>query len=231
MTRLHHLLAITALVLTSTAASALDRRPGVQALVSEGRTIEVYVPPKLAARPPAVVAFHWSTARGKNMLAHWKSVADAEGVLLVLPSSKQRRQWTKGDGQALDRVLGRVFSDFKVDRDRVYVTGFSGGASMAYRYFLTHPGVFSGLAPYAGRLTVKDGELEAVQGRPARACLVHGRRDRKIPYRESVRAARTLESVGIKASLRTLQTGHWPEKDHAAPAWRCLDGKSLPGQS
>lgn len=220
------------LALASAAGAAEPRAAGLHELTAEGRNIELYVPANLPARPAAVLAFHWSTAHGRNMLDHWKTVADRDGVLLVLPSSKQRRQWTKGDAAAIDRVLGRILADYRVDRDRVYVTGFSGGASMAYRFFFTHPNVFAGIGPYAGRMRVRPGELEALaHSRPIKACVVHGRADRKIPFRESVKAVRELQRAGIDASLRALGSGHWPEPDHAEPMWRCLDGYRAGGQS
>lgn len=203
----------------------------LDSMLIDGRTIEVYVPAQRAARAPLVLALHWSTARGKNMLELWKATADREGAILVLPSSKNRREWTKGDGAAIDRAMVKVLSTHRIDRDRIYVTGFSGGANMAWRLFLSRPGFFAGIGPFAGRLVDKPGELDRIGSGlprprgPQRACLVHGTSDRKIPFSESRRAVRELGRRGIDADLRALPQGHWPHRDYATPMWECLDGR------
>lgn len=228
------LVAVVALFLTSAAWASVpgaSSAPGrLDSMVIDGRTIEVYVPARCGPKAPLVLALHWSTARGKNMLDLWKATADREGAILVLPSSKNRREWTKGDGAAIDRALVKVLSTHRIDRDRIYVTGFSGGANMAWRLFLSRPGFFAGIGPFAGRLVDKPGELERIgadlpRGRgPQRACLVHGTSDRKIPFSESRRAVRELGRRGIDAELRALPQGHWPHPDYATPMWDCLDG-------
>lgn len=233
-TSLPRLVAVLAMMAAGLAGASVpsgSSAPGrLDTMVIDGRTIEVYVPARRAPKAPLVLALHWSTARGKNMLDLWKATADREGTILVLPSSKNRREWTKGDGAAIDRALVKVLSTNGVDRDRIYVTGFSGGANMAWRVFLTHPGLFAGIGPFAGRLVDKPGELDRIgtglarPSGPQRACLVHGTSDRKIPFSESRRAVRELGRRGIDAELRALPQGHWPHPDYATPMWDCLDG-------
>lgn len=225
-------LAIATLLSLHVANVASAARPavttGLQTLSLQGRTVDIYVPERRAARAPLVLAFHWSTARGKNMLSLWKATADAEGIVLVLPSSRHRRTWTHADSHAVDEAMTTVLATGSIDRSRIYVTGFSGGANFAYRYFVTHPKLFAGLGPFAGRLNATDDELSVFKTSAVskRACIVHGTLDRKIPFSEARRAVRELGARGFDVRLETLQQGHWPSPNYATPMWQCLDGDS-----
>jgi len=97
-----------------------------------------------------------------------KQKADEAGFIVVFPSGYSRfpsgilATWNAGNccGQARDKqvddvgllraVIERVSRQTSIDRNRVYATGMSNGAMMAYRLACELPTMIRGIAPVAG---------------------------------------------------------------------------------
>jgi polyhydroxybutyrate depolymerase len=118
------------------------------------RSYLVHVPPQAAAgRPlPVVLSFHGggSSAEGLRRFSRTDAVADREGFLLVYPDgtgplADRLLTWNAGTccgravAQQVDDVgfslalLDHLAARAPVDRSRIYATGMSNGAMMAYR--------------------------------------------------------------------------------------------------
>lgn len=105
----------------------------------------------------------------------WRAVAEAEGFNLVLPDGlppnpdeparflSNPPRWNDGSNFAgqrvlsppddvgfLTRVLNDVLSRTQADRSRVYLTGFSNGAGMTFRFASERANLLSAIAPVAG---------------------------------------------------------------------------------
>jgi len=127
---------------------------------------------------PVVIMFHGGggTAKGALWETGWTEKADQEGFLAVFPEGTppdpsrpgrflgNPQTWNDGSNRhgvgAVDREVSDVafvsamLSDlgkrFKVDEDRIYVTGFSNGASMSFRLAREISSSIAAAAPVAG---------------------------------------------------------------------------------
>jgi polyhydroxybutyrate depolymerase len=83
-----------------------------------------------------------------------------------------------------------------VDRKRIYATGISNGAGLAYRLACDLPGIFAAIAPVAGApATAIEERCEAT--RPVSVIAFQGTRDRLMPYEggnATIRRGRVLSA-------------------------------------
>lgn len=105
----------------------------------------------------------------------WSDLADSEGFAVVYPEGVPVRrdkapkfltnplEWTDGSGRGraddvgfLVAVLDDVAQRVAIDPRRVYVTGFSNGAGMAFRFAAEQADRVGALAPVAGHLWVRN---------------------------------------------------------------------------
>ncbi len=156
------------------------------------RRLDLYVPPRIPRREPVplLMVLHGlylepGQAEAASGLDH---VADTEGVAVVYPQGLGQ-SWNAGtccdtssrnrvdDVGFLAHVVDVVNELQQVDRDRVYVAGFSNGGMMALRAVCARPDVFAAAASVAG--TLQSGCLARTA---SSALLVHGLKDTTVPY-------------------------------------------------
>jgi predicted peptidase len=78
-------------------------------------------------------------------------------VVVVLPQAQPGRRWLDTDMQDLAMAeLDRAMAEFHPDPRRIYLTGFSMGATGAYRVAYRWPRRFAAMAVIAGRVTTAD---------------------------------------------------------------------------
>ena len=124
----------------------------------------IYVPDKLAAKPPIMVSSHscGSTASGQmNNIPMIKAAADANGFILILPDNPGQNCWdvgsTKslthdggGDTQAVAQMVKYTLSKYNADPARVYAMGGSSGAMMTQALMAVYPDLFRAGSARAG---------------------------------------------------------------------------------
>jgi hypothetical protein len=110
----------------------------------------VYIPAKGGAGPLPIIYFFDAHADGALPLNKYKSLADEYGFILVgSNSSKNGNDWPTADN------IWRHLSDdaqsrLKINSNRIYTCGFSGGAKVAGYVALKYPGVKGVIANGAG---------------------------------------------------------------------------------
>jgi poly(3-hydroxybutyrate) depolymerase len=87
----------------------------------------------------------------------WNAQAEKGGFIVVYPNAPIKNEWDTADINAPDikafpALLDDVAKNFRIDRTRVYVTGFSNGSTMTYNLGLAHPEVITAIAPSNGQL-------------------------------------------------------------------------------
>jgi polyhydroxybutyrate depolymerase len=124
----------------------------------------------------------------------WSDLADRDGFAVVYPEGMAVRpdkpakfltnpqEWNDGSGHGRHDDVGflvAVLADLAelVDRDRVYLTGFSNGAGMAFRLAAERADLFVALAPVAGHCWVPDPK----PARPVPTIYLVGDSDPLIP--------------------------------------------------
>jgi len=124
----------------------------------------IYVPDKLATKPPIVVSAHscGSTATGQmGNIPMFKSAADAQGFILVLPDNPNQNCWDVGsdqslkhdgggDTQGIAQMVKYTLMKYGGDPARVYIMGGSSGAMLTQAMLAVYPDLFRAGAARAG---------------------------------------------------------------------------------
>jgi polyhydroxybutyrate depolymerase len=126
-------------------------------------------------------------------LTRFDAKADREGALVLYPEAVDN-YWNDGRGLSRYRsqaenvddagfiaaLIGHVAQSTPIDRRRVYVTGASNGAMMAYRLACTQPDRFAAIAAVAGNLPAR---LECAPTRPTPVLIINGTADPLMPWK------------------------------------------------
>lgn len=113
---------------------------------------------------PLVLSLHGARALPERHAAQtqWHVLAKKYGFLLVYPQCSQScLEWNPGadpclpdDFAYLSALLSRLLAEFPIDRERIYLTGFSHGAMMALAFGLAHPELFAAVSANSSYLSV-----------------------------------------------------------------------------
>ena len=202
-------------------------RPGkVRTLVVGGltRTYVVHAPkghdPKTPL--PVVLALHGATMNGP-MMAWFSGLnrkADEAGFIAVYPNGTGTNSsyfWNGGSGPAaqnkvddvafIDALLDDLGRAYPVDARRVYATGMSNGAMMAYRLAAELSGRIASIAPVSGTVATEIGQPK----RPMSVLHFHGTKDEFIPF------------TGGKGAKSIFGTNYRPVED-SIRAWVAANG-------
>jgi polyhydroxybutyrate depolymerase len=184
------------------------------------RTYHVHVPANYDCLQPTplVLALH-GLSMDARMMAKFtglNKVADREGFVVVYPDGtgpvNVLRGWNAGafpgdDGKErpddvafLTRLLDEIERQVHVDRSRIFATGMSNGAMMAYRLAGALSARIAAIAPVAGTLPVGD-------WRPDRAVPIihfHGTADTLVPIGgPKDELARVVKFKSVDDSIQT----------------------------
>lgn len=140
MKRAHVLLA--ALSCMTATAFAEEKKPAdqLEKLTVDGkeRTMLVYAPKGLPKKDaPLVISLHGfrQDAFFQRGQSHWNDCADENKFVVVYPNAIDT-WWDVGgmrDVKFIEAVIEEMAKRYKIDRKRIYVTGFSLGAMMTYQ--------------------------------------------------------------------------------------------------
>ena len=104
------------------------------------------------------------------------------------------------------RVIKEVRRDYKIDPDRIYMTGHSMGAEGTWLIGLKYPHLFAAIAPMSGRAPldlIKNAQFLPVY-------LAHGAKDRQVDVQHSRDAYQLLKNLGSEVVYHELpNAGHY----------------------
>lgn len=135
------------------------------------RTFNIYKPSDIAIGLPLVIVLHGRGANGESMELLTRNgfnmLADREGFIVVYPDGVGMT-WNDGrrDQKAKDRayleniddvgfisaLIGKMIIDYGVGPEKVFVTGLSNGAIMAYRLACELSDQITAIAPVNGNI-------------------------------------------------------------------------------
>jgi predicted peptidase len=174
-------------------------------------------------RWPLILFLHGAGERGTNV---WqvdihgpaKYIADHPDFpcLLVAPQCPAYETWSE---DTLVALLDEVCAKYKVDPQRVYLTGLSLGGFGTWGLGLSHPERFAAMAPICGGGDIGHVLLalhgfttpqtkQALKGLPVWA--FHGGKDNVVPPAESERMVQALKGLGANEVKLTI----YPEATH-----------------
>jgi phospholipase/carboxylesterase len=198
---------------------------GLPPLMLAPRDRYLYVPAAYWAERPAplVLLLHGAGGDARQGLDSLRSLADAAGLLLLAPASRDRtwdllvdRRYGP-DAAMIDRALERTFSRYAIDPERLAIGGFSDGASYALSLGISNGALFTHVIAFSPGFVAPAGHT----GSP-RIFVSHGVRDGVLPIdRCSRRIVPELERGGYDVLYREFDGGHTipPEIALEAVGW------------
>lgn len=187
------------------------------------RTYILHIPVGYDATQPVplVLAFHGIGLNAEEMIriSGFSKQADISGFVVVYPNGTGEKQsWNGGHccGEAardnvddvgfVRALIAELSSLINIDPGRIYVTGFSNGAIMAYRLACELSDRIAAIGPVGATQALED--MQAC--RPGRAVPVihfHGTNDRLNPY-EGGRTPGGVQFTSVDEAIR-----YWAERD------------------
>jgi predicted peptidase len=127
--------------------------------------------------------------------------------VVLMPQCPEDDNW--GDPEGLLALLDEVSTSHAVDKDRVYLAGYSMGGMGAWRLAFAHPERFAALAPMSGFAD----PYWAPRLKAIPIWVFHGAKDNRVPPSESEQMVTALKAEGadVRFSLD-------PERAHAPPS-------------
>ena len=172
----------------------------------------LYVPEQSDGRRPMplVVALHGGHGHGRDFLWAWLREARSREALVLSPTSRDRTWSIMGgddvDATPLREMVESVASRYRVDRERILLTGMSDGATYALLCGLREGMPFTHLAPVCGVLhpmLLANGDL--VRAREMPVYLVHGALDWMFPVHSARLACQALTAAGARLVYREIE--------------------------
>ncbi|HVW29111.1 MAG TPA: PHB depolymerase family esterase [Polyangiaceae bacterium] len=185
------------------------------------RTALVHVPASYDPTKPAMLVLNFHGLLEPNTLqesvSHMSDTADQRNFIVVYPAGLAvgvGLSWNAGTccGNSTDDMtfirdlVKKLEDDYCIDPKRVFATGLSNGAMMAYRLGCEASDVFAAVAPVAGAVLVDP----CSPTRPVPLLAFHGTGDTIVPF-----------NGGTDGLYHVLQ---FPPVSYSINLWRSVDG-------
>jgi polyhydroxybutyrate depolymerase len=161
------------------------------------RYYELYKPDAHASgsRMPLVIVLHGANAAGSIIRSYsgFNDLAEQKKFIVVYPDSygpcwndgrvdMESTAFTSGidDVRFISQLMDYIMTAQPVDRNRVYVVGFSNGGMMALRLGIAMPEKLAAVATVSGLLPKHLSQLSL--RRPVPVLMIHGTGDRTVPW-------------------------------------------------
>ncbi|HMK11113.1 MAG TPA: PHB depolymerase family esterase, partial [Acidimicrobiales bacterium] len=176
---------------SSGSASTIPVGHSTQTLTFDGtpRSYLVYRPVGITGPAPVVVMLHggFGSAQQAEDTYGWDAQADAARFIVVYPDGISKA-WNAGtccgvpaatnidDVGFISHIVDTLQADSAVDPKRIYATGMSNGAMLAYRLACSTD-LFAAIAPVSGTILVP-----CDRAKPTSVLHIHGADDHNVPY-------------------------------------------------
>lgn len=199
--------------------------PGLQPMGPGGESDGLlYVSKRYDPQHPAplVLMLHGAGGDARGGLVPLMPLADAAGLILLAPGSREQT-WDAivddygRDVELIDMLLGEAFAKCSVDAAHVAVEGFSDGASYALSLGISNGDLFTHIIAFSPGFM----RPARQQGKP-RIFISHGTRDTVLPINNcSRRMVPSLKQAGYDVTYDEFGDGHTvpPDVARAAVEW------------
>ena len=149
-----------------------------------GRDVYVYAPSGIADNSPLLMSFHGmdQDPNYQQSNTHWEAVADTAGFVVAYPKGATGYStWDiNGDQDTkwITQIIDQLANDYKIDKKRVYMSGFSMGGMLSYHAMGKIADKIAAFAPCSGYLMMGAGTAQ----RPVPIFHTHGTSDNVVGY-------------------------------------------------
>lgn len=149
-----------------------------------GREVYVYAPSNLADNSPLLMSFHGmdQDPNYQQSNTHWEAVADTAGFVVAYPKGATGYStWDiNGDQDTkwITQIIDQLANDYKINKKRVYMSGFSMGGMLSYHAMGKIADKIAAFAPCSGYLMMGAGTAQ----RPVPIFHTHGTSDNVVGY-------------------------------------------------
>lgn len=102
----------------------------------QNRTMIVHAPANIPAGCPLVITLHGANQDAQYQMENtkWNTIADEKNFVVVYPNGVNRWWDTGGDSDLkyIEYVMNLMKERYKIDENRIYISGFSLGSMMTY---------------------------------------------------------------------------------------------------
>jgi hypothetical protein len=177
---------------------------------------------------PVIIYLHGGSSRG-NDLKRVKATGIPDRLergknipfIVIAPQCPVDKRWETDDW--FDILYAEIISRYRIDTNRIYLTGFSLGGSGTWYLAMKHPSTFAAIAPISARvlnLQYISDNVSRLAGMPI--WIFHGKDDEIVDVSEACQIARLLDQCDIKYSLSVFEGyRHWQ------PAWEVYGGDEI----
>jgi predicted esterase len=199
--------------------------------VTEGSlTYYVHTPPRYSEtsgkRYPLLVLLHWSYVKGSAYLHYWRPDADQADIITAAPNSRGGAAWVRADGPNIVNMVKQITEKYPIDKDRIWLAGYSAGAVYAYRMLFDFPETFNTVLALGGRIGKRHSSAspKAPSATP-RVCIFHGAWDRRFGQDSDKRDVALLRRLGYSVEHVVVpRLGHWIPRNQGQAMIQCLAG-------
>ena len=223
--RLYAVLFVLLISLTACANTTINSPSELRTLTVDGieRSYRIYIPQDLGEKPaPVMLALHGGLgfAEETERTTGLNKIADKNHFIAVYPNGiggrigklKKHRTWNAGDccGRAvreniddvkfLKAVINDIIKNDHANRRRIYITGISNGAMMAYRMACEAPELIAAIVPVSGTLALN----RCKDAKSVPVLHIHGSADSNVPLRGG-KGKSSIAGVKHRSVLDTIK--------------------------
>jgi pimeloyl-ACP methyl ester carboxylesterase len=162
-----------------------------------------------------VICLHGAGFTGEAYLGRWTPRL-GDDYILACPTYGMGAWWNRSAEELVLATMRMVWSRYRIDRDRVFLTGMSNGGIGAWIIGMHHADLFAGLAPMASGIDdVLYPFLSNLRTTPV--YMIHGSQDEVMPVRLSRELAAELTRLGYEFVYREHERTHPMAGGHFFP--------------
>lgn len=164
---------------------------------------------------PLVVCLHGAGFTGDSYLERWATRL-GESYILACPTIRMGMWWTRLGEDLVLGTIQAVRAHYRIDPNRIYLTGMSNGGIGAWIIGMHHAPRFAAVAPMAGGIDdVLFPFLENL--RHTSVYVIHGAKDRVMPVWLSRNITNELAQLGVAFTYREHEWSHPHAGGHFFP--------------
>jgi polyhydroxybutyrate depolymerase len=200
------------------------------------RTYLLYVPPNPGTqRLPTLILHHGTGGTGLEMINMWRSMADAERIILIAPKGEHGFGWMVPDDGPMMQI--QIVEELKqrslpIDPRRVYLFGYSNGGDFVFYAGIQQADYFAATAVGFAALRPRQFPMLDLPSRKEPLWYTAGTEDQVFTIEEARATVAALQARSWPLEyMERAGVGHAYDPDLQNPiAWNFLKQHTLPAE-